>query len=234
MKHKMKTHIFLIICGAILIGTIAFQITYVEVFNPSRTPGVIVIDVGHGGFDPGKVSSDNVYEKDINLAIALKLKTYLEAEDCIVYMTRDSDTDLSDNTNNKKQSDMQNRIALVESINPDLMISIHQNSYSSESVHGAQTFYYQTSDSSEYLAQCVQNSLIELADPDNTRLHKSNSSYYILKNVSCPCALVECGFLSNKSECALLNSEPYQDKIAYSIAIGVRTYLNTSSSLTTR
>lgn len=229
MKHQLKLHFILLLCGAILIGTIAFRLTYIEVFETSREKSIIVIDVGHGGYDPGKVSIDNVLEKDINLDIALKLRDYLEAQDCIVYMTRETDMSLCDSgSGSKKQSDMQNRVSLVEEVQPDLMISIHQNSYPSESVHGAQTFYYHTSDSSEYLAECIQTCLIEYADPENTRQHKSNSSYYILKNVSCPAALVECGFLSSPTECALLSSDSYQDKLAYSIALGIRTYLNTN------
>ena len=231
MKTKLnllKPHIILLLCSTLLLSTAVLKITYQEVFVSHREQCVVVIDVGHGGYDPGKVSSNNVLEKDVNLAIALKLKSYLEAQDCLVYMTRDSDISLDDGKGgSKKQADMRCRKNLVEEIQPDLMISIHQNSYPSENVRGAQTFYYHTSDNSEYLANCIQNSLIEYADPDNTRQHKSNSSYYILKNVSCPAALVECGFLSCPSECALLTSERYQDTLAYAIACGIRTYLNT-------
>jgi N-acetylmuramoyl-L-alanine amidase len=229
MNHKPRFHHILLLCISLLLGFLAFRLTYLDAFRTSRTQSVIVIDVGHGGYDPGKVAVDNTLEKDINLEIARKLRTYLEAQDCIVYMTREEDVSLCDETDrNKKQSDMQNRVALIENVQPDLMVSIHQNSYPSEEVHGAQTFYYHTSDNSEYLASCVQNCLISYADPDNTRQHKSNSSYYILKNVSCPAIIVECGFLSNRTECALLDSDTYQDKIAYSIAKGIRTYLNTS------
>lgn len=214
--------------AALLLLAGILHLSYIPVMKTSRPPVIVVIDPGHGGYDPGKVSEDQILEKDINLQIALKLKSYLEAQDCIVYMTRDSDVSLnSGGESNKKIADMQNRIAYIEGKQPNLMISIHQNSYSSKDVRGAQTFYYHTSDNSEYLAACIQESIIEYADPDNHRTHKSNSSYYILKHVSCPSVLIECGFLSCPSECALLSSEEYQNQLAYAIATGTRTYLNT-------
>lgn len=224
---KMKKHMLLIVFLFLLLLTLCIRLPFIDVFQQSRESKVVVIDVGHGGFDPGKVSADNLLEKDINLAIALRLKDYLEAQDCLVYLTREEDCSLCDsNASNKKQSDMQNRVSFIEQYHPDLMISIHQNSFPSTKEHGAQTFYYHTSDSSKKLAECIQTALIETADPENTRQHKSNDSYYILKNVSCPAVIVECGFLSNPTESALLNTDIYQDRIAYAIARGVRIYLN--------
>lgn len=225
--EKIKKHLLPIVFLFLLTLIVYLRFPFVDVFRQTRETKIVVIDVGHGGFDPGKVSADNLLEKDINLAIALRLKAYLEAQDCQVYLTREEDCSLSDpDAKNKKQSDMHNRVTFVEELQPELMISIHQNSFSTTKEHGAQTFYYHTSDSSHLLAECVQKSLIESVDPDNTRQEKSNDSYYILKNVSCPAIIVECGFLSNPTESALLNTDIYQDKIAYAISKGVRTYLN--------
>ena len=237
-RHKLfasirsNPHLLLLLTGGIMISIFLCRIPIQDVLATHKEASVIVIDVGHGGYDPGKVSVNQVLEKDVNLAIALKLRSYLEAQDCIVYMTRETDCSLCDeNEGNKKQSDMNHRISFIEEMQPDLMISIHQNSYSSPSVRGAQTFYYHTSDDSKYLASCVQSALIAYADPDNNRMHKSNSSYYILKHVNCPAVLVECGFLSCPEECALLTSERYQDMVAYAIACGIRTYLNTADAM---
>lgn len=219
----------LLLLGFLLLFAVVFlvQPSFLDVFQQTRTPTVIVLDVGHGGFDPGKISSDGLLEKDINLAIALRLKEYLEAQDCQVYMTRDTDRSLADTSeSNQKRSDMQNRIALIKEVQPTLMISIHQNSFSSPKEHGAQTFYYYSSDNSKLLAESIQSALIEQADPENTRVCKSNDSYYILKNTDCPAVIVECGFLSNPTESALLNTAIYQDKLAYAISVGARQYLN--------
>lgn len=230
----MKLKRYLLPALSIFLIIILFMVYFpsTTVFHTSREQAVIVIDVGHGGFDPGMVSPDQQLEKDLNLAIALRLKSYLEAQDCLVYLTRDSDCSLSDvNASNKKQSDMRNRIAFVDAHQPDLMISIHQNSFSSPTEHGAQSFYYYSSASSRKLAEQIQSSLIELADPSNTRSAKSNDSYYVLKNVSCPAVIVECGFMSNPTESALLNAPIYQEKLAYAISVGVRQYLNTEAGI---
>lgn len=211
----------------LLLSVICLRLPPKQVLQTSRKTAVVVIDVGHGGFDPGKISVDNTPEKDINLAIALRLKEYLAAQDCQVYLTRETDCSLeTPSDSNKKQSDMRNRTALVEELQPDLMVSIHQNSFSSAREYGAQTFYYHTSDSSCQLAASIQSALIEFVNPENTRREKSNDSYYILKNVSCPAVIVECGFLSNPKEAALLSTDAYQEQVAYAIAHGIRSFLN--------
>ena len=194
-----------------------------------RDEGVrhVVIDVGHGGIDSGKVSADGVLEKDVNLVIAKKLKALLEQEDVRVTLTRDSDTGLyQESDSNKKVADLQNRCALIEKIDPDCTVSIHQNSFSSPEVKGAQVFYYGQSAEGEALAKLVQKSLIERADPENHRQAKANESYYLLKRTVSPTVIVECGFLSNPAEAALLTSEEYQNRLVWAIHMGVMEFLN--------
>ena len=104
------------------------------------TKATIVIDPGHGGFDPGKVGVNQTLEKDVNLAISEKLNQKLAASGYTVYMTRVSDEALCrGDESSKKRADMQNRVALIEEKNPDLVVSIHQNSFSA-STKGAQVF----------------------------------------------------------------------------------------------
>lgn len=187
----------------------------------------IVIDVGHGGFDPGKVGVTGCYEKDINLEIGEKLKVFLEMEDIEVVMTREGDNGLySETDSNKKTTDMRNRVQLIEESNPALTVSIHQNSYSDESIKGAQTFYFSGSEESQELARMIQARLVYTLDKENHRVEKANDSYYILKNTSSPIVIVECGFLSNWEECKLLESDYYQEKVAWAIYIGIMQYLN--------
>ena len=100
----------------------------------------VVIDAGHGGADPGKVSVDGSLEKDINLVIAQKLQKFLQLQDVEAILTRESDAGLYDeNAANKKVQDMKNRVALIEERQPALTVSIHQNSYHEEYVHGGRT-----------------------------------------------------------------------------------------------
>lgn len=189
----------------------------------------VVIDSGHGGEDPGKIAADGTLEKDLNLAIAKKLQTYLEASDIHVVMTRTTDQGLyEEGTSSKKAQDMKNRITIMESCDADLVVSIHQNSYSDPSIHGAQVFYYTTSTSGKQLAQTLQDRLVCDLDPDNHRQIKANDNYYLLKKTSRPIVIVECGFLSNPSEAALLCSESYQEQIAWVLHMGILQYLYTS------
>ena len=185
----------------------------------------ILIDPGHGGFDPGKVSPDGIMEKDINLVIASKLASALTDQGFSVYLTRDSDKSLnSENASSKKTSDLKARTNLATNVNADLYISIHQNSYSAEYVHGAQVFYYSTSSGGKALAECIQEHLISEADPSNTRAAKGNSEYLVLRECPCTAVIVECGFLSNTKECSDLCNDEYQTALANAICNAVCTW----------
>ena len=187
----------------------------------------VVIDAGHGGQDPGKVGIDGSLEKDINLQIALKLQKFLQMQDVDAVLTRDSDQGLYDeNASNKKVQDMKNRVALIEEHQPALVVSIHQNSYHEEYVHGAQVFYYAGSERSKELAERIQRVMAEELDKDNARQAKANDSYYLLKKTSVPIVIVECGFLSNYEEAQKLASDSYQERAAWAIHLAVMQWLN--------
>lgn len=198
-----------------------------QIQPPGKSRYCVVIDAGHGGMDPGKISVDGSLEKDINLQIVKKLQKFLEMEDVEVILTRDSDSGLYDeHASNKKVQDMKNRVGVIEKSTPDLTVSIHQNSYHEEYVHGAQTFYYQSSTNGKELAEKIQDRMILGLDPDNTRQAKPNDSYYLLKKTSSPIVIVECGFLSNYEEAQKLASDYYQEKTAWAIHLGIMQYLN--------
>lgn len=189
---------------------------------------VVVLDSGHGGIDPGKIGVDKSQEKDINLQIAQKVKAYLENSDVEVIMTREDDLGLyEDGASNKKREDMQNRCKLINETKPDVVVSIHQNSYHEEPISGGQVFYYKDSEQGKRLAEILQKRFDFVLGEKNTRLAKPNSSYYLLLHVKSPIVIVECGFLSNWAEAAALNSEEYQDRLAWTIHMGIMEYLNT-------
>ena len=186
----------------------------------------VVIDAGHGGSDPGKVGINNQLEKEINLKIAKILKGFLQAEGIEVVMTREDDAGLyDDDASNKKVQDMKRRLEIIETADPVIVVSIHQNSYHEEYVKGAQVFYYSTSENSKQLAEVIQEQLRSL-DPDNKREAKGNDSYFLLKKTSKPIVIVECGFLSNREEAEKLSSALYQEKMAWNIHMGIMKYLN--------
>lgn len=189
-----------------------------------KKKNIIVIDVGHGGSDPGKVSADGTQEKDINLQIASYLRDYLIAQDYIVYLTRETDCGLYDeNVSNKKTSDLNNRVRFFKEKEADYVVSIHQNSYPDTVQHGAQTFFYTSSADSEEFAKCIQSSLLSF-DSSNSRQAKSSDSYFLLKHSVVPSVIIECGFLSNPEETAKLKDPNYQKQLAYHIALGICNY----------
>lgn len=192
---------------------------------------IVAIDPGHGGNDPGKIVGD-IYEKDINLDIAMKLKDELEKSGIKVVITRESDSGLySETDTNKKIADMKNRCKYIDESGANILISIHQNSYSSKNVKGAQVFFYENSKEGEKLAKIIQSEITSRVDNENTRQHKSNDSYYILLNVEMPAVIVECGFLTNPSECKKLLDEEYQESIAKAIKEGVIIYMNNTNNM---
>lgn len=187
----------------------------------------VVIDAGHGGDDPGKIGINGAKEKEVNLQIAMLVKKYLEANDIKVVMTRETDDGLYDRSaSNKKVQDMKNRIALINETSPDIIVSIHQNSYPEEYVNGAQVFYYDGSGEGKALAQLIQTEFVEKVDPENKRQIKANDSYYLLKKTALPIVIVECGFLSNSDEAKKLCTPEYQDRVAWAIHMGILQYLN--------
>ncbi len=192
------------------------------------SPFTVVIDPGHGGFDPGKVGIDGTLEKNINLSISLLLKELLEKENITVVITRTEDKAVGQGEGEiKKQDDMRTRVAVINESDANLAVSIHQNSFTEESSRGAQVFYHAQSEEGAVLAKIIQEQIkLSVAD-DNHRMEKANDSYYLLKKTTCPIVIVECGFLSNYEEAALLNDAAYQKKIAEGIANGIKLYLET-------
>lgn len=195
--------------------------------EPVRSLGIrMVIDPGHGGFDPGKVNAEGMIEKDINLQIALTLKEELEAQGIEIIMTRDSDKGLyAETSKSKKNEDLKNRCSLIEETDPVCTISIHQNSFPDETVYGPQVFYYHTSEESAQLAGFVQESLNTNLAIEKPREIKNNESYYMLKKSPSTTIIVECGFLSCPAEAQKLVSEDYQAQVAAAIREGVMEYL---------
>lgn len=203
-----------------------------ENFDMAGSSGYcVVLDAGHGATDPGKIGCNDAKEKDINLAIVQKLKQFLEAEDVKVVLTRESDEPLYDaSASNKKMSDMNVRVSIIESTLPDLVVSIHQNSYHESSVCGPQVFYYKASEDGKLAAEILQASFDGLEEIENRRIAKANDNYYLLLHTSVPMVIAECGFLSNPQEADLLIQDSYQEKIAWVLHLGILQYLNAKAN----
>lgn len=194
----------------------------------------IVLDAGHGGLDPGKVGVNDTLEKDINLAIVLKLQTLLEEYGFTVHLTRNSDQILGPaNSSSPKKDDMIARVEMVKELNPFFTVSIHQNSFPDPEVNGPQVFYYKDSAESATMAQVIQNAMNQYLAPQKQRVAQANANYYLLTRTPTPTVIVECGFLSNPTEADLLATEEYQTKVAEAVFMGIVSYYETNSSTQT-
>lgn len=200
----------------------------IPVFSVPASNKVIVIDAGHGGVDAG-ASANNTVEKELNLKIALKLKEYIEQSGGIAILTRDEDVSTQDTDSGKgtsaKQSDLKNRKDLVDESKADMFVSIHMNKFEQEKYKGAQVFYSNNSEESKKLGEIIQSSMREILDSENNREAKnSNGKIYVIKNANVPSVLIECGFLSNTEEAKKLSDDEYQQKVAWSIYMGITKY----------
>lgn len=191
-----------------------------------REAAVYVLDAGHGGEDGGAVSRDGVQESAINLAVTKRTELLLCFLGAETVMTRTEDVSIHSEGSNtlrqKKASDLRNRVALVNATPGAVLVSIHQNSLPSvPSVHGAQAFYGAVEPSGA-LALSVQDALNQSVNIGNEKHEKKiDSSIYLMKNVTCPAILVECGFLSNAAETQLLQEPEHQKLIAAAIVAGL-------------
>lgn len=191
---------------------------------------IIVLDAGHGGIDGGCSTADGVPEKGINLNILLTLRDMLEVSGYTVAVTRDTDRSIHDKgiegIANQKSSDMDNRLALLNQYDNAVCISIHQNQFTDARYSGAQMFYAPTNDESESLAQMMQSQFRSLLQPENDReIKECGKELFLCYYCDNPMVMAECGFLSNPDEAALLVTEEYQNKVAFTIYSALQRWL---------
>jgi N-acetylmuramoyl-L-alanine amidase len=191
---------------------------------------VIAIDAGHGGPDGGAVSKQGVIEKDINLAIALYLRDYLQQAGAVVYLTREGDYDLAkDGTTalkKRKTEDLHRRVEMIEQKKVDLLISIHMNSFPSNRWSGAQTFFTSNHPDNKKLATLIQAEMKRNLENTDRVAKIVTTNVFLLKSLQIPTALVEVGFLSHPQESVLLADEQYQRKVSAAIYTGVLRYIS--------
>jgi len=235
MKFR-KRHVgilFTVVLGYFLVY---YALHSVEIYIPASTPNadknaiVIVIDAGHGGLDSGCVSVNGAEEKNINLSILLKVQDMCEAFGYTVVVTRDTDISIHDEgvtgTGNQKRSDMDNRLEIFNKYENAVAISIHQNQFTQSQYSGAQMFYSRNNPLNEKFARIMQDEFVTQLQPDNTRETKPcGKELFLCYYSNCPTLMIECGFLSNPDEAALLESEEYQSKVAFTIFGGLNKFI---------
>ena len=197
----------------------------------NNTLPTVIIDAGHGGEDGGAVSKDGLFEKDVNLSIAIKLDKLLRECGVQTVLTRSEDILLydknSDYQGHKKEQDLAARRAIAEEYENAVFVSIHMNSFTQSKYSGLQVYYSQSNVDSARLANIIQTLTHDTLQPNNTRKTKAaDSGIYLLYHLRCPAVLVECGFLSNTEEASLLANDEYRDKLALMLCSSITRYLN--------
>lgn len=217
--------LLLLVCLCVLAGTNlagSNRAVPTTATTDAEEPRTLILDAGHGGEDGGASTAAGKKESDINLAIVLKtraLMAFLGVEPCL---TRDTDISIhsegAETLRQKKISDLKNRVAMVENTPGALLISVHQNHFTDSRYSGAQVFYNDGEENQQW-GEDTQEVLRQMLDPNNDRKAKPMpNGIYLFDHVSCPAILVECGFLSNGEEAALLCTDIYQRKIAVALA----------------
>jgi len=193
----------------------------------------VILDAGHGGEDPGAVGIGGIEEKTINLSLTKKIEKLLEFDGYNVIMTREEDELLynSQSSGSRKAQDLRNRLAYQNDYPDATFVSIHMNKFPLESCHGLQVYYSGNNEKSMALAEVVRDTARAMLQPDNKReIKKSDSSIFILDNIRIPAVLIECGFISNPEEAALLASDNYQYRLAEVIATSIADYYSLAAS----
>lgn len=214
--------------GLSLLGSRAFGAVRVYRDALAMPQTTVVLDAGHGGSDGGAVSCTGARECEINLAITQRLDDLLHLLGCPTLQLRQGDTDLASadaaSISEKKVTDLKNRVARINQQADAVLVSIHQNHFSQSQYRGAQVFYAPNTESRAFAALMQQNLRAGL-DTANKRECKPGSGIFLLEKIECPGILVECGFLSNPGEEALLRSKDYQKRLAAVLAGSITAFL---------
>lgn len=223
----------------LLVALLAAAAVFVKIFvsNGGIKPVIsqnsrstLVLDAGHGGIDGGAISDSGLKESDINLQIALKTEALVRFLGIDTVMTRETDTDNSDNKAYSEHDNLVQRVKLANSTENAVLISIHQNKFPSAVVSGAEVMY-SDNDDSKALGLITQDNLVTLLDSSNRRVARPAPKELLLtSSVECPTILVECGFMSNPQEVQKLASNDYQLKLAAILAGSYIQFLNNTAS----
>lgn len=224
MKAKFPVYflfyflVFSVFVGAVMAGSKA--VTVISESSPVPRKHTLIIDAGHGGIDGGATSCTGVLESNINLQISTRLNDLFHLLGYETRMIRTSDTSVYTQGNtiaSQKISDLKERVRIVNSTENAVLISVHQNTFSDQKYSGAQVFYAPT-DGSQSFAESLQTAMVSAVNPGSRRKAKKANGVYLMEHIQCPGILVECGFLSNPVEEAMLRTKEYQQKLCCVIA----------------
>ena len=212
----------------IALNTYSKSDAYISAMAAENEKNLVIIDAGHGGEDPGAIGACGVYEKNLNLEIALQVGELLTEEGFAVIYTRVDDKLLYTESENikgiRKISDLKNRCKIAAEYPNSIFISIHMNSYGSPKYSGLQVYYSKNNEKSQALAKSIQSTVKDELQNENNRVIKPGNDIYVLENTRNVSVLIECGFLTNPEECQKLSEKEYQKRLSSAIVCGIIRY----------
>ena len=216
----------------VIVTFLVFSLYTPKTQETSSAPGgaVIVIDPGHGSPDGGAQGTrTGALEKDLNLAISQKVREKLQSEGHATVLTRENDkglyTEETASVREKKREDMKKRVSIANAPDTVMLVSIHMNHFGDPKYSGPQVFYQTGSEQGQRLAEAIRLSFLDTIGPHCTREIKPSGDLYLLRETRVPAVIVECGFLSNPDEDALLSDEKYQEMIAEAVCNGIKKFM---------
>ncbi len=236
MKNFLLSVLALLLALSVTLLAALFLPAFLSVGKGAQTAAaiapVIILDAGHGGRDGGATAKNGTPEKDLNLDLTARLSALLRAAGYTVVSTREGDYSLGENApvGKRKQADLAGRLAMMQAQENAVFISIHMNTYPGEACRGTQVWYTANFPEAKALADAVQMGVKEALQPENTRKTKAaTSAIYLLHRATCPAILIECGFLTNREESALLCTSDYRAALALIIFEAVSKNLQTDT-----
>ena len=221
--------VFLLVGAVVLTGLSTDSLPTAAEGTVKRKLPCVVIDAGHGGEDSGAVSESGIYEKDANLSVAFALRDLLEMNGIPVILTRDEDILLYDRNvdyqGRKKVLDLAARKTIADAYADCLFVSIHMNAFPDPQYSGTQVWYGIKDPLSQSIAADIQTQALQLQPENHRKIKAAGSNIYLLDNVTSPCVLVECGFLSNPEEAERLGDPNGQRALAFMIFSAISPYL---------
>ncbi|MBI2438154.1 MAG: N-acetylmuramoyl-L-alanine amidase [Lentisphaerae bacterium] len=220
------------------------QKSILPLLNPTKSlrwesARLVVLDPGHGGADPGASDSRRgLEEKDIALELAKSVRTMLQKYNVAVRLTRGNDQTL----------ELDERCQMANRWGAEVLVSIHLNAAANSGSSGIETHILPPAgcpitasasvstrdrvvfpgnhhdEANMILGYQLQRSLLKFTKAEDRGVRRSR--FYVIRNVNCPAALVECGFISSRNEKAKIMTAAYRDNIVRGIAEGIVAYLN--------
>lgn len=236
-KHRFGTTITAITLVFVILIAVSLSVVsnifrnelFIEAADAIPYDKIVILDAGHGGEDSGAVGKNGRLEKDLNLELTLEMGSILEKKGYVVIYTRTDDRLLYTESENikgiRKISDLKNRCKIAANYPESIFVSIHMNSFGSEKYSGLQVYYKPGDNESRALADSIQQRVISEVQPDNNRKIKSGEGLYVLENLENRSILIECGFLTNSSECEKLSEKEYQKRLSLSIVCAIIEYI---------